>query len=84
LEIRGQELKLYQEVEGQGVFFVKQDNGEETPAERFRINEPATLTLQVPQLAAGDYRTEVRNTTRRGKKLRTGICATLLTVAEGQ
>jgi hypothetical protein len=72
LEIKGQDLKIYDHVDGQGVFFISQANGQETKAIRMRTNEPITLTLMVPQLSQGSYRIEIRNTTRQGKDLRVG------------
>jgi len=69
LELEGYALKIYDQQE-QGVFFINKNSGEETKANRLRTNEPKKITLSVPQLAAGLYRLEVRNTTRKGKTMR--------------
>lgn len=78
-EITGEDLKIYEEP-GEGVFFVNQMTGQETHAALLRTNLPKTITLRVPMMPPGQYRIEVRNTTRDGKVLRTGIFAQILTV----
>ena len=80
LEISGNELKIYTEPEGQGVFFINKSTGEETVATRLRTNEPKSLSLRVPDLEAGTYRIEIRNTTKRGKTIRTGLTPAEFTV----
>lgn len=80
LEIQGDTLKIHTEIEGQGVFFINKANGNETVANLPRINTPKTLTLRIPALEAGDYRIEVRNTTRNGKCLRIGMTPINFTV----
>lgn len=81
LEITGNHLKLYDNLEEEGVFFVNQSDGTETNADQIRTNEPKTLTLRIPDgLAACTYRLEVRTTSRTGDTLRTGIFTTELTV----
>jgi hypothetical protein len=57
-----------------------QSTGVETPGELPRRNEPGGLMLRVPALPSGQYRIEVRNTTRKGKVLRTGVFVQPLTV----
>jgi hypothetical protein len=79
IEIAGEDLKIYEE-RGEGVFFMDQSTGVETPGELPRRNEPGGLMLRVPALPSGQYRIEVRNTTRKGKVLRTGVFVQPLTV----
>jgi len=80
LEIQGDALKIYTEVEGQGVFFINKANGNETVANLPRINSPKTLTLRIPELVAGEYRLEVRNTARKCKTMRIGMSPINFTV----
>jgi hypothetical protein len=77
IEITGDDLKIYEEP-GEGVFFIHQTTGMETQGELFRTNLPKALSLRVPMIPPGQYRIEVRNTTRNGKTLRTGIFAPVL------
>ena len=81
LEIEGEELKIF-ETEGEGVFFVNQTTAVATKADALRRNEPQRLSLRVPPLPAGQYRLEIRNTTRNGSVLRTGMLAQMLAVTE--
>jgi hypothetical protein len=67
--------------DGQGVFFVNVNDGTEVQANTLRTNEPKTITLRIPALPTGQYRIEIRNTTRKGKELRTSVYTTYLTVA---
>ena len=80
LEVQGEQLKICDNLEEEGVFFVNQANDSEVKAERVRTNEPKTLTLMVPKLRAGRYRLEVRNTCYDGKILRVGVFTPMLTV----
>ena len=80
LEVQGEQLRMYGNLEEEGVFFVNQANDSEVKAERVRTNEPKTLTLMVPKLRAGRYRLEVRNTRHDGKTLRIGVFTPVLTV----
>lgn len=82
LEISGNYLKIHDNLgEEEGVFFVSQSDDAEIHAEKFRTNEPKTLTLRIPEtLTAGGWRLEVRNTSRNSNRLRTGIFAPVLTV----
>ncbi|MCW9705612.1 DUF4469 domain-containing protein [Fodinibius salsisoli] len=81
LEIKGTHLKIHNNIEEEGVFFVNQADSTETAATHIRTSEPKTLTLQVPEgLTAGTYRIEVRNTTYNSDSLRTGLFAPELTV----
>lgn len=82
LEITGNHLKLYDNLEDEeGVFFISQADDTEARATQVRTNEPQTLTLRIPDtLLAGEYRIEVRNTSRKGETLRTGIFTPVLTV----
>jgi len=72
LEIEGADLKIF-EGEGQGVFFINASEGFEVKAEHIRTNEPKTLSLSVPDLKAGTYKIEVRNTGFKGKTIRVGL-----------
>lgn len=82
LEVMGSELKLHDNLEEEeGVFFLSQADDSEVRATQIRTNEPKTLTMRIPDsLTAGTWRLEVRNTTRKGKTLRTGIFPPVLTV----
>jgi hypothetical protein len=81
LEISGKHLKSHDNVDQEGVFFVNQSEDSEVEGEQIRTNEPKTLTLRIPEdLAAGTYRIEVRNTSRNGNSLRSGIFEPELTV----
>jgi hypothetical protein len=81
LEITGTNLKIHNNLEDEGVFFVNQSDDTEEAADQIRTNEPKTLTLRIPEgLAAGTYRIEVRNTRHNGDTLRTGIFTPKLTV----
>lgn len=79
LEIEGDALKIYDQDE-QGVFFINKNTGEETRADRLRTNEPKKLSMMVPSLAAGQYRVEIRNTTRKGQTIRVGMSPITLIV----
>lgn len=82
LEIAGDNLKIYNNLEVEGVFFVSEFNDYETRSPEIRINEPKTLTLRIPEdLPVGTCRLEVRTTPRNGNRLRTGIFTPKLTVA---
>lgn len=81
LEITGNYLKIQDTLDEEGVFFVSQSGDTEAKAEQIRTNEPKTLTLRIPEsLAAGPWRVEVRNTSRNGDALRTGVFEPVLTV----
>lgn len=80
LEITGEELKIYTEPAGQGVFFINKSNGQETVAAMPRINEPKMLSLRIPELVAGTYRIEIRNSARKVKTLRVGTIPIEFTV----
>ncbi|NJN25312.1 MAG: DUF4469 domain-containing protein [Cyclobacteriaceae bacterium] len=80
LEISGQLLKVYNNLEEEGVFFHNQSDGSEVKTALIRTNEPKTLTLKIPDLPAGNYRLEVRNTRHDGKTLRVGVFAPNLKV----
>ncbi len=80
LEVQGEQLRMYGNLEEEGVFFVNQANDSEVKAEFVRTNEPQTLTLKVPKLKVGRYRLEVRNTRFDGKTLRIGVFTPVLTV----
>ncbi|WP_421919159.1 DNA-binding domain-containing protein [Marinifilum sp.] len=80
LEISGEDLKIYTQPTGQGVFFINKSNGQETLAAMPRMNEPKMLSLRVPELVAGTYRIEIRNSARNAKKLRVGTTPTEFTV----
>lgn len=75
LVITGYNLKVYDELEGQGVVFINNEDNSETLVNSFRTNTPQKLELRVPNLVAGEYRIEIRNTTRNGKLLRIGTLA---------
>lgn len=81
LEVTGQLLKVQDNLDEEGVFFINQGDGTEVIADRLRTNEPKTITLRIPALPAGSYRLEVRNTRYDGKTLRVGIFGPTLTVA---
>ena len=82
LEIRGEMLKISHNLEGEeGVFFVNQDSGIEIRQGEIHINEPKRLILRIPELTAGNYRLEVRNTRYDGKTLRIGSFTQVLTVS---
>ncbi|WP_421920325.1 DNA-binding domain-containing protein [Marinifilum sp.] len=80
LEIEGKALKIYEDVDGQGVFFINKADGVETKGSMPKLNEPKKLSLKVPALNPGEYRIEIRNTTRNGKSLRIGISTAYYTV----
>lgn len=80
LEIEGKALKIYEEIDGQEVFFINKADGVETKASMPKLNEPKKLSLKVPALNPGEYRIEIRNTTRNGKSLRIGISTIYYTV----
>lgn len=74
LEVTGNNLKIHDNLEEEGVFFVHQSDDGETEATRIHTNEPKTLTLRIPEeLEAGTYRLEVRNTPRNGNQLRSSV-----------
>ena len=81
VEVFGRDLKIYKEVEGAGIFFVNKDSGEEVKISRIRINEPRSLSFMVPELAAGNYRLEIRNSARDGAQLRVGSSSIEYTVS---
>lgn len=81
LEITGNNLKIHDNLEEEGVFFIHQSDDGETEAARIHTNEPKTLTLRIPEeLETDTYRLEVRNTRYDTEKLRTSIHAPELTV----
>jgi hypothetical protein len=55
----------------QGIFFVDQA-GAETRVQRLILNTPGLLAFNVPDLAPGHYRIEVRATIRNNAEVRTG------------
>ncbi len=81
VEVSGQLLKIHGNLDEEGVFFINQGDGTETAGEQLRTNEPRTLTLKIPALAAGNYRLEVRNSRHDGKTLRVGIFGPTLAVS---
>ena len=81
LEIKGNQLKIYDNLPEEGLFFINQASGAETKAERVRTNQARSISVLVPTLVAGNYRLEVRNTTHSSKSLRTGVFTIPLVVA---
>ena len=81
LELTGQQLKIQNNLNEEGVFFVNLVDGSEVKVDRLRTNEPKTLTLRIPALPAGNYRLEVRNARYDGRTLRIGIYVPTLVVA---
>jgi hypothetical protein len=81
LEITGSSLKIHNNLEEEGIYFVNMADNTETIATRIRTNEPKTLRLRVPELAGGTYQLSIRNTRHDGKSLRVGLMAQMLTVA---
>ena len=72
-EVRGALLKLWGTHPEEGVFFVPLAAGQPAiRAERLITNQNTTLLLEVPTLPPGPYHLEVRNTARKGTRLRTG------------
>ncbi|MCW9708465.1 DUF4469 domain-containing protein [Fodinibius salsisoli] len=81
LEVTGNNLKIYNNIEDEGVFFVHESGDDEMEVAQIHTNEPKTLTLRLPEeLAPGSYRLEVRNTPRNGNQLRSSMFTPLLTV----
>ena len=77
--VTGSRLAFAAAAADQGVFFVDTDDGAETRVEVVGQNTPAQLQFLVPELAAGDYRVEVRAAF--GDEVRSGRLDAVLTVA---
>ncbi|MFA8299795.1 MAG: DUF4469 domain-containing protein [Hyphomicrobiales bacterium] len=73
VEIKGRDLKIYEDVEGSGIFFINQETNEAVKVTRIRDNEPKTLLFTAPDLSAGEYSIEIRNSRHDSKKIRLGI-----------
>lgn len=80
LEVVGDRLKIYDNLNEEGVFFVNQLDGKETQVVQLRVNQKKTLTFRVPELKTGNYRLEIRNTHHSGRSLRIGYYSSTLTV----
>jgi hypothetical protein len=81
LKIMGNHLKIYNNVDEEGLFFVNQSDDTEAEATQIRTNEPKTLSLRIPEgLAAGTYQIEVRTTLRNSETMRKGVFTPELTV----
>ena len=79
-ELTGARLAVQPDADGQGVVFVAEADGAETPVTVLAQNAPSKLLFQVPTgLAAGDYRVEVRAAF--GDEVRMGRLGAVLTVA---
>ena len=78
-ELTGSKLAVDADAADEGVFFVAEADGAETPVEVVALNAPSKLLFLVPALASGDYRVEVRAAF--GQTLRTGQLDAVLTVA---
>ncbi|MFA8450729.1 MAG: DUF4469 domain-containing protein [Bacteroidales bacterium] len=61
--------------------FINKETGEEVKLGQIRINEPRTLHFIVPNLEAGKYKLEIRNSARDALGLRVGGADTEYTVA---
>lgn len=75
----GANLKIREDLEGSGIYFVK-DTGEAIPAPNLIRNKPAEVIFMIPPLAAGDYALEVRTAPGNTNSLRTGRLDATLTV----
>ncbi|MFA8300886.1 MAG: DUF4469 domain-containing protein [Hyphomicrobiales bacterium] len=80
MDIKGEKLKIHNNTEGEGIFFIHQESFTEYQAEQIRINQPKTLTCRIPDLPLGNYKIEVRNTTRKGNLIRKSYNTQVFTV----
>ena len=72
-EVRGKLLKLWGIHPEEGLFFVPEAPGQpEVRVERYITNQDQTLLVIVPPMPAGSYQVVVRNTARKGTRLRSG------------
>ncbi len=80
--LKGFYLRFDTEDPDQGLFFVPAANAAAAVrVQQFTAIKPSELHFLVPQLAAGEYRLEVRATIRGGKNLRRGTLADIIEVA---
>lgn len=80
--LRGYYLKFDPADPAQGLFFVSADNPQTAVrASQFTNIKPSELHFQVPQLAPGEWRVEVRANVRGGKQLRNGSLADIIVVS---
>lgn len=80
VEIKGLNLKIYEQGIGAGVFFINKANADEVKVEKLRTNEPRTLVFKAPMLPAGKYKLEIRNSTRNSMNTRVGTSTVEYTV----
>lgn len=79
--IKGSLLKFDEEDDQQGIFFVNTQDGTEQRVERALLrNMPKELIFTIPNLAAGEYRLEVRSILNNMSTIRSGILSNPLTV----
>ncbi|MFA8450206.1 MAG: DNA-binding domain-containing protein [Bacteroidales bacterium] len=71
-ELKGHNLKFYEEPIGQGVFIINAENQTEYAVESIKANLPRTISFRVPDLPKGHYIIEVRNTNRNRSCFRKG------------
>lgn len=80
--ITGSLLKMDEDDSGQGVFFIRTDDGTETRVESSMIrNKPGELIFVTPELPAGEYRLEVRSQIPGTTQVRSGSLSFILTVS---
>lgn len=79
--IKGSRLKYDQEDPQQGIFFIHSGDQTEHRVDLEPLrNKPQDLIFTLPDLPAGEYELEVRNTLKNTSNIRTGSLPDLLTV----
>jgi hypothetical protein len=79
--ITGSMLKIDEADPAQGIYFKRSDNGLSIRATgKLLRNKPGELILQLPTLAPGAYRIEIKTVQKGSKEVRSGMLNTELTV----
>lgn len=79
-EILGTNLKVNEDAEDEGVYFIAVSGGAEVKLPKPSYNKPGRLMFLIPYLPGGDYHVEIRARLPGVKQLRTGRLNQLLTV----
>ncbi|MFA8450137.1 MAG: DUF4469 domain-containing protein [Bacteroidales bacterium] len=70
VEIKGNDLKILNKSEEEGIYFIDINTYEEFKVNYLRTNQPKFLQFVAPNLKPGTYSIEIRNTSRKGSELR--------------
>jgi len=81
IEVQGSRLKINRDLNDEGIFLVKDADGNETKVEQVHTNLPSRLSGMLPEaLSTGNYTLEIRNRQNGNNNLSIGVYSAELSV----